>query len=75
VAFVRAALDAGEPVAVAVPRPNLALIRDALGRRAAGVHTLDMTVAVDETRPLWTHAADRRTNIAPRYLRGAVGRV
>jgi anti-sigma regulatory factor (Ser/Thr protein kinase) len=45
VAFVRAALDAGEPVAVAVPGPNLALIRDALGRRAAGVHTLDMTVA------------------------------
>jgi anti-sigma regulatory factor (Ser/Thr protein kinase) len=47
VPFVRAALDAGEPVAVAVPGPNLKLIRAALGAGAeAGtgrVRFLDMT--------------------------------
>ncbi|GAA2314007.1 sensor histidine kinase [Streptomyces kunmingensis] len=45
VPFVRDALDAGDPVAVAVPGPNLALIRDELGERAAEVHLLDMTRA------------------------------
>jgi anti-sigma regulatory factor (Ser/Thr protein kinase) len=45
VPFVLAALDAGEPVAVAVPGPNLALLRDALGERAGEVHMIDMTVA------------------------------
>jgi anti-sigma regulatory factor (Ser/Thr protein kinase) len=45
VPFVLAALDAGEPIAVAVPGPNLALLRDALGERAGEVHMIDMTVA------------------------------
>jgi anti-sigma regulatory factor (Ser/Thr protein kinase) len=45
VPFVLAALDADEPVAVAVPGPNLALLRDALGERAGEVHMIDMTVA------------------------------
>ncbi|WP_306337598.1 anti-sigma factor RsbA family regulatory protein [Streptomyces sp. KL118A] len=45
VPFVREGLDAGEAVAVAVPGGNLALIRDALGERAAQVRLLDMTQA------------------------------
>ncbi|HEU5157368.1 MAG TPA: anti-sigma factor RsbA family regulatory protein [Streptosporangiaceae bacterium] len=40
--FVRAGLRAGDPVAVAVPGPNLALLRDALGPDAAAVHMVDM---------------------------------
>jgi anti-sigma regulatory factor (Ser/Thr protein kinase) len=43
--FVRGALAAGEPVAVAVPGENLALIRDALGADAAAVRLLDMREA------------------------------
>jgi anti-sigma regulatory factor (Ser/Thr protein kinase) len=43
VGFVNAGLAAGEPVAVAVPGPNLGLIRDALGQQATDVHMLDMT--------------------------------
>ncbi|MEU4798457.1 anti-sigma factor RsbA family regulatory protein [Streptomyces sp. NPDC023327] len=43
VPFVEEGLDAGEAVAVAVPGPNLELIRDALGPRAAQVRLLDMT--------------------------------
>jgi anti-sigma regulatory factor (Ser/Thr protein kinase) len=43
VPFVRAALEAGEPVAVAVPGPNLKLIRSALGADATRVRFLDMT--------------------------------
>jgi anti-sigma regulatory factor (Ser/Thr protein kinase) len=43
VPFVRAALDAGEPVAVAVPGPNLRMIRGALGAGADRVRFLDMT--------------------------------
>ncbi|MFC8988494.1 anti-sigma factor RsbA family regulatory protein [Streptomyces sp. NPDC057115] len=42
VPFVREGLAAGEPVAVAVPGENLALIRDALGDDAAAVRLLDM---------------------------------
>jgi hypothetical protein len=45
VSFVRGALDAGDPVAVAVPGPNLALIREALAEHATDVHLIDMTVA------------------------------
>ena len=45
VPFVRQGLAAGEPVAVAVPRPNLERLRAALGRDAAAVHMLDMRVA------------------------------
>ncbi|MET8682911.1 anti-sigma factor RsbA family regulatory protein [Streptomyces sp. NPDC004732] len=45
VPFVRAGLDAGEAVAVAVPEGNLGLIRDALGERAAQVRLLDMAQA------------------------------
>jgi anti-sigma regulatory factor (Ser/Thr protein kinase) len=45
VPFVRAGLAAGEPVAVAVPGPNLELIRDALGADAEQVLLRDMTVA------------------------------
>ena len=43
--FIRAGLVAGEPVAVAVPGPNLALLRDALGADARRVVLRDMTVA------------------------------
>lgn len=42
VPFVSGALDAAEPVLVAVPPANLALLRDALGPPAAQVNFLDM---------------------------------
>ncbi|GGY13435.1 sensor histidine kinase [Streptomyces djakartensis] len=45
VPFVRDALAAGEPVAVAVPGERLELIRDALGDAAASVRLLDMREA------------------------------
>ncbi|MFY4717862.1 anti-sigma factor RsbA family regulatory protein [Streptomyces sp. LaBMicrA B280] len=45
VPFVRAALAAGEPVAVAVPGEKLALIRDALGAERDRVRFLDMREA------------------------------
>lgn len=43
VPFVRAGLGAGEAVAVAVPGPQLNLIRAGLGSSAVGVRFLDMT--------------------------------
>ncbi|MEV5391031.1 sensor histidine kinase [Nocardia farcinica] len=43
-AFIGAGLSRGEPVAVSVPGPNLALIRAALGADAADVRLMDMTV-------------------------------
>ncbi|WP_091378214.1 anti-sigma factor RsbA family regulatory protein [Actinokineospora alba] len=43
--FIQAARAAGEPVAVAVPGPNLKLLRDALGADADDVRMLDMTEA------------------------------
>ncbi|MGW0609946.1 anti-sigma factor RsbA family regulatory protein [Streptomyces sp. NPDC002788] len=45
VPFVFDGLEAGEPVAVAVPGKNLALIRDALGDAAGSVRLLDMREA------------------------------
>ncbi|MFD5451756.1 anti-sigma factor RsbA family regulatory protein [Streptomyces sp. NPDC127100] len=45
VSFVRQGLEAGEPVAVAVPAPNLELIRAGLGTEARDVVFLDMTEA------------------------------
>lgn len=45
VPFIRAGLDAGEPVAVAVPGSRLALLREALGADAEQVYMLDMQVA------------------------------
>jgi DNA-binding PadR family transcriptional regulator/anti-sigma regulatory factor (Ser/Thr protein kinase) len=45
VPFIVEGLLAGEPVAVSVPRANLELIRDELGREASRVHLLDMEVA------------------------------
>jgi anti-sigma regulatory factor (Ser/Thr protein kinase) len=45
VPFIRDGLKAGEPVAVAVPGPNLAIIKTALGEDAAHVKFLDMTEA------------------------------
>jgi anti-sigma regulatory factor (Ser/Thr protein kinase) len=45
VAFVRDGLAAGEPVAVAVPGPNLELVRAGLGPDARDVTFLDMTEA------------------------------
>ncbi|MGZ3103108.1 anti-sigma factor RsbA family regulatory protein [Streptomyces sp. H72] len=45
VTFVRDGLAAGEPVAVAVPAPNLELIRGGLGPDARDVTFLDMTEA------------------------------
>ncbi|GAA2356026.1 sensor histidine kinase [Nonomuraea africana] len=44
VPFIRGGLEAGEPVAVSVPAPNLDLIRRELGDHAARVRLLDMTV-------------------------------
>ncbi|MDP4502718.1 anti-sigma factor RsbA family regulatory protein [Nonomuraea turcica] len=44
-AFVREGLAAGEPVAVAVPGRNLAMIEAELGPEASAVELLDMTVA------------------------------
>jgi len=41
--FIVDGLNAGEPVAVAVPGPNLALIESALGDRASSVKFLDLT--------------------------------
>ena len=40
--FVRAGLEAGDPVAVAVPGRNLDLLRAALGQDATAVHMVDM---------------------------------
>lgn len=45
VLFVRAGLDAGEPVLIAVPSANLSLVRDALGDDAERVRLADMTRA------------------------------
>jgi anti-sigma regulatory factor (Ser/Thr protein kinase) len=45
VSFVRAGLAAGDPVAVAVPGENLALIRDGLGADADSVLLMDMREA------------------------------
>ncbi|URM92985.1 sensor histidine kinase [Actinomadura madurae] len=45
VPFVRAGLDTGEPVAVAVPAARLALLRAALGDAAGRVTWLDMSEA------------------------------
>jgi anti-sigma regulatory factor (Ser/Thr protein kinase) len=45
VPYIREGLAAGEPVAVAVPADNLALIRDALGADAERVLLRDMMVA------------------------------
>ncbi|GGR25977.1 anti-sigma factor RsbA family regulatory protein [Streptomyces aurantiogriseus] len=45
VSFVREGLASGEPVAVAVPGPNLALIEAGLGADAQDVLLLDMTEA------------------------------
>jgi anti-sigma regulatory factor (Ser/Thr protein kinase) len=45
VPFITDGLSLGEPVAVAVPGPNLALLRQALGSDASRVRLLDMTDA------------------------------
>ncbi|MFJ4205510.1 anti-sigma factor RsbA family regulatory protein [Streptomyces sviceus] len=45
VPFIREGVKAGEPVAVAVPGPNLALLKAALGEDVAKVKFLDMTEA------------------------------
>ncbi|MDG9717086.1 anti-sigma factor RsbA family regulatory protein [Streptomyces sp. DH24] len=45
VSFVRDGLDAGDPVAVAVPGDNLRLVQDALGDRGRAVRFLDMREA------------------------------
>jgi anti-sigma regulatory factor (Ser/Thr protein kinase) len=44
-AFLREGLTNGEPMAVAVPGPNLELIKAGLGRDAEGILFLDMTEA------------------------------
>ncbi|MEU4544118.1 sensor histidine kinase [Nonomuraea dietziae] len=44
VPFIRDGLEAGEPVAVSVPAPNLELIKQELGEAADLVRMLDMTV-------------------------------
>ncbi|MCA6091182.1 sensor histidine kinase [Streptomyces sp. SCA3-4] len=45
VAFVRAGLEAGDPVAVAVPEDNLKLLRGELGKDGSGVTFVDMQQA------------------------------
>ncbi|QXJ27029.1 sensor histidine kinase [Actinomadura graeca] len=45
VPFIREGRRAGEPVAVAVPRPRLDALRDALGDDAGGVRWMDMSEA------------------------------
>ncbi|MEU0397131.1 sensor histidine kinase [Streptomyces sp. NPDC006208] len=45
VPFIRDGLKTGEPVAVAVPGPNLALLQEALDEDATTVHFVDMTTA------------------------------
>ncbi|HEU5032968.1 MAG TPA: sensor histidine kinase [Spirillospora sp.] len=45
VPFLRAGLDTGEPVAVAVPGPRLGVLREALGDAAGDVRWLDMAEA------------------------------
>ena len=45
VPFIREGLTLGDPVAVAVPGPNLRLLRSALGASAAEVRLVDMTQA------------------------------
>lgn len=45
VEFVREGLEYGEPVLVAVPGPNLELVRQGLGSDAARVRLMDMQVA------------------------------
>ncbi|MCP2290661.1 anti-sigma factor RsbA family regulatory protein [Nocardia amikacinitolerans] len=45
VSFLREGMAAGEPMAVAVPGPNLELIRNGLGADADGILFLDMTEA------------------------------
>lgn len=59
VPFIRDGLRAGEPVAVAVPGPNLEILRTALGEDAADVRFLDMT-----------EAGRNPGRIIPRVLRG-----
>ncbi|MFJ9737721.1 anti-sigma factor RsbA family regulatory protein [Streptomyces sp. NPDC101166] len=59
VSFVREGLTAGEPVAVAVPGPNLELIRGGLGADAGDVQFMDMT-----------EAGRNPGRIIPRVLRG-----
>lgn len=41
--FIGPALDRDEPIAIAVPAPNLKLLRDELGDRAAPIELLDMS--------------------------------
>ncbi|MFF3484714.1 anti-sigma factor RsbA family regulatory protein [Streptomyces sp. NPDC002701] len=45
VPFIRDGLEAGEPVAVAVPGPKLGVLQEALGGAAADVRFIDMTQA------------------------------
>jgi len=45
VPFIRGGLGAGEPVAVAVPRPRLRLLADALGADARRITMIDMSQA------------------------------
>jgi hypothetical protein len=45
VSFITEGLAAGNPILVAVPEPNLAALRDALGQAAADVTMADMTKA------------------------------
>lgn len=45
VPFIRDGLKGGEPVAVAVPGPNLAMLKESLGADAGSVRFLDMTEA------------------------------
>ncbi|MEU2561557.1 sensor histidine kinase [Streptomyces longispororuber] len=59
VSFLRKGLANGEPLAVAVPGPNLELIKDGLGADADGITFLDMT-----------EAGRNPGRIIPRVLRG-----
>ena len=68
--FVRDALDAGEPVLVAVVEPRAGLLRDALGADALRVEFLDMErVGRNPARiiPAWQDWADRNAPAGRRF--------
>jgi len=69
VRFVLDGLDAGDPVAVAVPGTKLAMLRSALGGKAGLVHWFDMTKA--GRNPGWIIPGMLR-EFADGYFRGRV---
>src|SRR5919204_2791436 len=72
VPFIRAGLDAGEPILVMVPGRKVELLRNRLGGDASGVHFADMTEVGANPGwiiPAWRHFVDERAEPGTR-LRG-----